>query len=122
MRAHARGVRHDGVMIAITVKWDVKPEYADKFMDLVDEFTRACRAEPGCLWFEWSRSVDDPNQYILLEAYKDGAAGKVHVESDHFKKAMATQGQYAATRPSVISLETDQDGWAPLAEINMPGQ
>ena len=78
-------------MIAITVKWDVKPEYADKFMDLVDEFTRACRAEPGCLWFEWSRSVDDPNQYILLEAYKDGAAGKVHVESDHFKKAMATQ-------------------------------
>lgn len=109
-----------GCMITITVKWDVKPEYADNFLELTKEFTEACRAEPGCLWFDWSRSVDNPNEYILIEAYKDGEAGAAHVNSEHFKKAMKEQGQYAATRPKVISYEIPQDGWAELGEIEMP--
>lgn len=109
-------------MIAITVKWDVRPEYTDRFLELVDDFTQACRAEPGCLWFEWARSVEHPAQYILLEAYKDRQAGAEHVNSQHFRAAMATQGRYAARRPQVVSVETDQQGWAPLGEIEMPGQ
>lgn len=109
-------------MITITVKWDVKPEYADHFLQLTQEFTDACRAEPGCLWFDWSRSTERPNEYILIEAYRDAEAGKAHVESDHFKKAMATQGQYAASRPKVISYEIPQDDWSELGEIEMPAE
>ncbi|GAA1392547.1 putative quinol monooxygenase [Luteococcus peritonei] len=107
-------------MITITVKWDVKPEYADDFMELTREFTEACRAEPGCLWFDWSRSVDNPNEYILIEAYADAEAGSAHVNSEHFTKAMKEQGRYAATRPQVISYEIPQDGWNDLGEIEMP--
>ena len=109
-------------MITITVKWDVKPEYADQFMHLTREFTEACRAEPGCLWFDWSRSVDNPNEYILIEAYKDGEAGKAHVESAHFTKAMKEQGQYVNTRPKVISYEIPQDDWSDLGELEMPDE
>ena len=106
-------------MIAITVKWDVKPEYADSFIELTREFTEACRAEPGCLWFEWSRSVDRPNEYILIAAYRDALAGAAHVASGHFKQAMAIQGKYAATRPKVVSVENAQNGWSDLGEIRM---
>ncbi|WP_347349307.1 putative quinol monooxygenase [Nigerium sp.] len=106
-------------MIAIILKWHVKPQYADQFPQLVSEFTQACRAEPGCLWFEWARSVDDPNVYLGTEAYADAAAGKAHVESEHFKKAMATQGEYAARRPQIVSVETPGDGWSELGEIQM---
>ncbi len=106
-------------MISITVKWYVKPEYADTFPELTREFTQACRAEPGCLWFEWGRSTEDPTVYYLTEAYADGDAGKAHVTSAHFEKAMATQGQYAARRPQVVSFETPQQGWADLGEIQM---
>lgn len=109
-------------MIAITVKWDVKPEYADQFLDLTREFTEACRAEPGCLWFEWSKSCERENEFILIEAYRDADAGKEHVESEHFKKAMREQGRYAATRPKVVSGEIPGDGWAELGEIEMPGE
>ena len=109
-----------GPMIAITVKWDVKPEYSADFMDLTREFTEACRAEPGCLWFEWAKSVETPDQYILIEAYRDAAAGREHVESEHFRTAMATQGRYAARRPQVVSVSNEQQGWAPLGEIIMP--
>ena len=107
-------------MITITVKWDVKPEYADDYMELTREFTEATRAEPGCLWFDWSRSVDNPNEYVLVEAFRDGAAGGEHVNSEHFKKAMATHGEYAASRPKVISYEIPQDDWSELGEIQMP--
>jgi len=107
-------------MIFITVKWPVKPEHADQWLDLVKDFTEATRAEPGNLWFDWSRSVDNPREYILIEAYRDGEAGRAHVESDHFKKAMATQGKYAASRPKVISYEIPQDDWNDLGEIEMP--
>lgn len=109
-------------MITITVKWDVKPEHAEQFPQLVREFTEACRAEPGCLWFDWSRSVENPNEYILIEAYRDAEAGKAHVESEHFAKAMAEQGRYAASRPQVISYEIPQQGWADLGEIKMPDE
>ena len=82
-------------MIFICVKWKVKPEYADQWVELTREFTEATRAEEGNLFFEWSRSVDDPNQYVLIEAFQDDAA-EAHVTSDHFRKAQADLPPYVA--------------------------
>ena len=62
-------------MIFIAVRFKVLPEHSDGWLSLVDDFTRATRSEPGNLWFDWSRSVDDPNEFVLLEAFRDGAAG-----------------------------------------------
>ena len=107
-------------MIFITAKFRVKPEHADAWPQVSAAFTQATRSEPGCLWFEWSRSCDNPNEYVLIEAYKDAQAGKEHVESGHFAEAMKTQGKYAATRPKVISFEKPGTGWDELGEIEMP--
>jgi quinol monooxygenase YgiN len=75
-------------MIFITVKFKVRPEYADDWLTLVDPFTQATRKEPGNLWFDWSRSIDDPNEFVLVEAFRDGQAGERHVKSDHFQQAI----------------------------------
>lgn len=40
-------------MIVITVRFPVKPEYADTFLDELREATEAVRNEPGCLWYDW---------------------------------------------------------------------
>ena len=63
-------------MIFIVVKHPVRPEYADGWVSLVEEFTVATRAEPGTICFDWFRSVDDRNVYLLVEAFRDGAAGQ----------------------------------------------
>jgi quinol monooxygenase YgiN len=55
---------------------------------LVEEFTAATRAEPGNVCFDWYRGVDDPSEYVLVEAFEDAAAGEAHVGSDHFQAAM----------------------------------
>jgi quinol monooxygenase YgiN len=76
-------------MIFIAVKFTIRPEIADQWLARVAPFTAATRAEPGNLFFAWSRSVDTPNQFALLEAFRDRAAGEAHVHSAHFQAAMA---------------------------------
>ncbi len=104
-------------MIFIVVKFLVKPEHADRWLDLVAPFTEATRAEPGNLWFEWSRSVDTPNEFVLVEAFRDGDAGRVHVESEHFAAAIAAMPEVLLQTPKIVSQVVDQDGWNEMGEV-----
>jgi quinol monooxygenase YgiN len=104
-------------MIFITAKFKVKPQYADDWPQITAEFTRACQAEPGCRWFDWSRSVADPNEYVLVEAFRDGDAGAAHVQSAHFKKAQQDLPPHLAETPRIINFEIPQDGWSELGEM-----
>lgn len=104
-------------MIFIVVKFPVLPDRSDEWPSLVADFTAATRAEPGNLFFEWSRSVEDPNEYVLVEAFSDGAAGAAHVGSDHFKAAMTTLPEAIAAAPQIINVEAPVEGWGPMAEL-----
>ena len=103
-------------MIFIVVKFTARPEYADKWLDLTADFTAATRAEPGNIFFDWSRSVDDPNVYVLTEGFQNDAA-EAHVTSDHFKAAMAAFPQAIATTPQIINVTIPGDGWSEMAEL-----
>ncbi|QWF85134.1 putative quinol monooxygenase [Amycolatopsis sp. CA-230715] len=104
-------------MIFITAKFRVKPEHAENWPEISRAFTESTRAEPGCLWYDWSRSLDDPNEYVLVEAFRDGEAGAAHVGSDHFKTAQAELPPYLVETPRIVSTTVDQDGWAELGEL-----
>jgi quinol monooxygenase YgiN len=104
-------------MIFIAVKWTIRPERSAEWMSLVDDFTQAVRAEPGNVFFQWSRSVDNPNQFVLLEAFADGKAGEAHVGSDHFKAAMDWMPAVVADVPEIINVEVPGTGWSRMAEI-----
>jgi quinol monooxygenase YgiN len=104
-------------MIFITAKFTVRPEHADDWPRISRPFTEATRSEPGCQWFEWSRSLDDPATYVLVEAFRDGDAGAAHVGSAHFKQAQLDLPQYLAATPKIISQTVDQDDWSELGEL-----
>lgn len=106
-------------MILIVVKHPVRPEYADDWSTLVAPFTDGTRAEPGNISFEWSRSVDDPNVYLLVEAFKDGAAGVAHVNSEHFKAAVARMPDLLSARPQLIYADIPATDWVPMAEFEV---
>ena len=105
-------------MYFIVVKFPVKPDWSDRWPDLVDSYTAATRAEPGNLFFEWSRSVEDPNTYVLVEGFTDEGAGP-HVNSDHFKKAMEDLPQALARTPQIISKQVEGEGWGPMGELQI---
>jgi quinol monooxygenase YgiN len=104
-------------MIFITAKFRVKAEHADQWPEISRSFTEATRAEPGCKWFDWSRSIDDPTEYVLVEAFQDGEAGAAHVGSDHFRTARQTLPGYLAETPRIVNTELAQDDWSRLGEL-----
>ena len=106
-------------MIFITAKFRIKPEDADRWPEISAEFTAATRAEPGCLFFDWSRSLEDPTEYVLVEAFRDGEAGGAHVQSDHFKTAQTTLPPHLAATPQVINFDVPQDDWSELGEMKV---
>ena len=105
--------------IFIVARFRVRPEYRDQWLDRVSGFSDATRAEPGNLWFEWSRSLDNPAEYVLVEAFRGGEAGAAHVSSDHFKAAQRDLPQALVATPKVISQSVDATGWSKLAEITV---
>lgn len=105
-------------MILINVKFEVKPEHADNWPSISEEFTEATLQEPGNLWFEWSRSVKDPNTYVLIEAFTDEGASP-HVESEHFKAMQEEFPAYLASTPQIVSVQVESDGWGPMGEISV---
>ncbi len=106
-------------MIFITAKFRVRPEDADTWPEIARPFTEATRAEEGCLWFDWSRSLDDPTEYVLVEAFRDGDAGAAHVQSDHFQQARASLPAHLVETPRIVSQAVDQDGWSELGELRV---
>jgi quinol monooxygenase YgiN len=104
-------------MIFIVVKFPVKSEYVEQWPEKVAAFTRATRNEPGNLWFEWSRSIEDPDTYVLVEAFHDGAAG-AHVNSDHFRAALETMRPLLRRTPDIVSTTIPgAEGWSAMGEL-----
>jgi quinol monooxygenase YgiN len=104
-------------MIFIVVKFSIRPEVAEQWLARVAPFTSATRAEPGNVFFEWSRSVERPHQFVLIEAFRDRKAGEAHVNSEHFKTAMAWMPDAISATPEIIHVEAPGEGWSTMAEL-----
>ncbi len=106
-------------MIFITARFAVRPESADDWPAISRSFTEATRAEPGCLWFDWSRSLDDPTVYVLVEAFRDGQAAGEHVGSQHFRDAQRDLPPHLSRTPDIVNVTVPQEGWSELGELRV---
>lgn len=103
-------------MIFIVARFKVKPEHAENWLSHTRSFTDSSRAESGNLWFDWSRSMTDPNEYVLLEAFTDDGAAP-HVNSAHFKQAQKDLPPLLQETPRVRNMHIDGDDWDELGEM-----
>jgi quinol monooxygenase YgiN len=108
-------------MIFIVVKTKVKPGYADAYLEAGRTFLEATRREPGNLWYDKYRSVDDPDTIVTIEAFVDEVAGEAHVNSPHFKESM----EGPSTRhmvdgvPDILHIKLpEKSGWDKMAEFS----
>lgn len=106
-------------MYFIVVKFETKPEFTEQFMDLVGPFTTATRAEPGNLWFDWSRSVENPAEFVLVEAFLDDEAAGAHVNSAHFKAGLESMRPALVATPKIVSRKVDGDSWGEMGELQI---
>lgn len=73
-------------MLAIVVTIDVVDGRADDLIAALEVNAEGSRQEPGCLKWEWSRHLKEPNKFAIYELYTDMDAIKSHKSSEHFQK------------------------------------
>ena len=75
-------------MIIVRVKYRTPEGQREAFLQqLFDEgLPQACRAEEGCLSYDYFLSYEDPNEILLLEMWKNGDALMKHGKEPHFAR------------------------------------
>jgi quinol monooxygenase YgiN len=105
-------------LILIVVKFPVRPERADEWSTLAADYARAVNAEEGNLFFEWSRSLEEPDTFVCVEGFRDSAAGAAHVGTQAFEDFVAKAPDLVAAQPQIIYVDApDVSGWGPMGEI-----
>ena len=73
-------------MYVVSVTIHVKPEFVEKFVEVTLDNARNTRKEPGNLRFDVSRAEEDPNRFLLYEAYKVKDDFAKHQQTEHYAR------------------------------------
>lgn len=98
-------------MLTVTIRFTVRPEWTDKWLDLVEEFTEATRAEDSNLWFWWSRAVDDPCVFYLMEGHRESGVEE-HLRSPLIPKIQREWPEALVETPRMLMATVPGEEWA----------
>ena len=70
----------------VSAKWRAKPGKEERLKAVCEEMTEPSRAEPGNVFYQAQRSIEDPQLFYLYEQYVDEAGYVAHQESEHFTR------------------------------------
>ena len=105
-------------MILITVKFPIREDRLEAWGELSTSYAEAVNQEPGCVFFELSRSLTEPNTFVCIEGFRDAAAGGEHMAQDHVGRFMAQMPDIVAAQPQIIYVDADEvTGFGPMGEI-----
>ena len=73
-------------MLVNAVIYTFPPDKINDVEDMLVQLRDGSRAEAGCITFDVSRSLEDPNAFVLYEEWADQAALDTHYKEDHFQR------------------------------------
>ncbi len=106
-------------MILITVKFPIREDRLEAWDELSTSYAKNVNAEPGCVFFEFSRSLTEPDTFVCIEGFRDSAAGSEHMSQDHVAQFMEQMPDIVSARPQIIYVDADEvTGFGPMGEIS----
>ncbi|WP_160676154.1 putative quinol monooxygenase [Clostridium sp. C8-1-8] len=73
-------------MIVKSVKFDIKPEYIEEFIEATLENQKGSLEEKGVIRFDFLQTVDEAGKFLLYEVYESEEAMEEHLKTEHFNK------------------------------------
>ena len=83
-------------MFVVAVTIHVKPGQADPFIQASLENARNTRKEPGNVRFDVLQAEEDPNQFLLYEAYQTKDDFTKHQQTEHYLRWKSTVADWMA--------------------------
>ena len=66
--------------------WTAKEGKEGVIAEVIETMTPLSRQEPGCLFYQAHRAVDDPRTFFLYEQYVDASGYEAHMATPHFEE------------------------------------
>lgn len=104
-------------MIFIVVKFPIRPDRREDWLTNIKRYQDAVRAEQGNLFFDTYESIEEPNQFVVVEGFESPEAGAAHVKTDHFKDFLSWGPGVVAEVPRIIHTELE-GGWGEMGELS----
>jgi len=101
-------------MFIVHVFVHVKPECVAAFEEATTENARNSIQEPGIARFDVIQQLDDPNRFVLVEAYRTEAEAGRHKEMAHYAKWRDTVAEMMAEPRSSVKYDNvfpDDEEW-----------
>jgi quinol monooxygenase YgiN/predicted ATPase len=89
-------------MYTVIVTAIVRPESVGAFIDATLDNARNARLEPGNLRFDVLRAEDDPNKFVLYEAYRSREDFAAHQQTEHYLRWKAIVADFMAQPRSSV--------------------
>jgi quinol monooxygenase YgiN len=70
----------------VAAMWRAKEGQEETIARVIETMTPLSREEPGCLYYQVQRSLDDPRLFFLYEQYVDEAGYEAHMSTPHFEE------------------------------------
>lgn len=81
-------------MIYVVATLIVKSEKRADFLENARDVIAATRREPGCLTYDLTSSITEPNEFIFVERWESREALAGHFETPHFLRWRKLCGEY----------------------------
>jgi quinol monooxygenase YgiN len=70
----------------VAAMWRAKEGQEETIERVIKTMTPLSREEPGCLYYQAQRSLDDPRLFFLYEQYADESSYEAHMATPHFEE------------------------------------
>lgn len=83
-------------MIVLNVTYKCKPEMREEFLEMImtEGIDAASRAEAGNIKYDYYLPVDDENELLLVEKWRDAEALAEHSKLAHFARLGELKPEY----------------------------
>ena len=75
----------------VSALWRAKEGSEGRVAEIIGELLAPSRAEPGCLFYQPHRALEDPRLFFLYEQYVDEAGYHAHMETEHFTRLVKNE-------------------------------
>lgn len=111
--APARIARHNTHMLIALADIHARIADRDQVRALMETLQARAREQPGCSYYAFAETVDDPGHFVLVGRWLDQPALDAHYRSDAFADYQANVGQHLV-RTSALQVFTAQATMRPF--------
>jgi quinol monooxygenase YgiN len=92
-------------MVLQVVRASIRPEQRDRWLELIRMNAAQTRAEEGCESYQICEDVETPNNFVIVERWRDLDAQYSHFRAPEFGELMGKLGDVIAGPPEVAIYE-----------------